>query len=55
VAGLGGVTRRIMGVAGCGKSSLAYHLGGRLGCEMLEDYDYHPAASRSRWRAIGSR
>jgi gluconate kinase len=55
VAGFGGVTRRIMGVAGCGKSSLAHHLGGRLGYVMLEDNDYHPAASRSRWPAIGSR
>lgn len=40
-----------MGVAGCGKSSLTRHLAERLGCEMLEGDDYHPAANQEKMRS----
>jgi len=41
----------VMGVAGCGKSSLGRHLAERLGCEMLEGDDYHPTANQEKMRS----
>jgi gluconokinase len=36
----------VMGVAGCGKSSLGVALAGRLGWELIEGDDHHSAGSR---------
>lgn len=40
----------VMGVAGCGKSTLAAALALALGCETLEGDDYHPPASQQKMR-----
>ncbi|MBI5278394.1 MAG: gluconokinase [Burkholderiales bacterium] len=39
-----------MGVAGCGKSSLAQRLAARLGCAALEGDDYHLPSSMDKMR-----
>jgi gluconokinase len=36
----------IMGVAGCGKSSLAYALGKAVNCEVIEGDDFHPPRNK---------
>ena len=38
----------IMGVAGCGKSSLGAALAGACGWPLIEGDDFHPAASRDK-------
>ena len=38
----------VMGVAGCGKSSLARELAARLGRALVEGDDFHSAASRAK-------
>lgn len=38
----------IMGVAGCGKSSLGSLVAGQLGMRLIEGDDYHSAASREK-------
>ena len=40
----------VMGVAGCGKSTLAAGLALALGCDMVEGDDLHPPASRDKMR-----
>ncbi|NZA26567.1 AAA family ATPase [Luteimonas sp. SJ-92] len=37
-----------MGVAGCGKSTLAAHLATEFGSRLLEADDFHPSANRER-------
>ena len=46
-----GVPTVVMGVAGCGKSSLAEALGQRLGWPMIEGDAFHSAESRARMQA----
>lgn len=41
----------VMGVAGCGKSSLAAALAQALGAVLVEGDDFHPAANRAKLRA----
>jgi gluconokinase len=41
----------IMGVSGCGKSTVAGLLGGRLGWDLAEGDDMHPAASIAKMAA----
>ena len=41
----------VMGVAGCGKSVLAGHIGQRLACPAVEGDDYHLPASQDKMRA----
>ena len=38
----------VMGVSGCGKSSLAIAIAQDLGCNMLEGDAFHPAASQTK-------
>jgi gluconokinase len=38
----------VMGVSGCGKSSLAIAVAQDLGCAMLEGDTFHPAASQAK-------
>lgn len=38
----------VMGVSGCGKSSLAIAIAQDLGCTMLEGDTFHPAASQEK-------
>lgn len=40
----------VMGVAGCGKSSLGVALAGRLGFELIEGDDHHSPANREKMR-----
>jgi gluconokinase len=46
-----GVPTVVMGVAGCGKSSLAEALGQRLGWPMIEGDTFHSPESRARMQA----
>ena len=46
-----GVATVVMGVAGCGKSSLAEALSQRLGWPMIEGDAFHSAESRARMQA----
>lgn len=41
----------IMGVAGCGKSSLGQHSAALLGLPLLEGDDFHPAENLARMRS----
>jgi gluconokinase len=41
----------VMGVAGSGKSAVAARLAARLGCEMAEADDFHPAANVAKMSA----
>ena len=41
----------VMGVSGCGKSTIARELASRLGITFLEADDYHPAANIEKMRA----
>ncbi len=41
----------VMGVAGCGKSTLAAELARTLGCVLIEGDDYHPAKNQEKMRA----
>ncbi|MEO8118046.1 MAG: gluconokinase [Rhodoferax sp.] len=41
----------VMGVAGCGKSTLAAELARALGCVLIEGDDHHPAPSQEKMRA----
>ena len=41
----------IMGVAGCGKSTIAQMLSARLACCMIEADDYHPPANINKMRS----
>lgn len=41
----------VMGVAGCGKSTLAAELARALGCVLIEGDDYHPAPNQEKMRA----
>ena len=41
----------VMGVAGCGKSTLAAELAHALGCVLIEGDDYHPAQNQEKMRA----
>jgi gluconokinase len=38
----------VMGVAGCGKSTLAHALAKSLACEVLEGDDYHPPSNTAK-------
>ena len=38
----------VMGVSGCGKSSLAEEIAQDLACSMLEGDAFHPAASQAK-------
>lgn len=40
----------VMGVAGCGKSSLAAALAGVTGCALIEGDDFHPPANVAKMR-----
>jgi gluconokinase len=41
----------VMGVAGCGKSTLAHHLGVALGFEVIEGDDFHLPESQAKMAA----
>lgn len=41
----------VMGVAGCGKSTLGARLASSLGCELIEGDAHHPQASRDKMAA----
>jgi gluconokinase len=41
----------VMGVAGCGKSTVGSAIAQSLGCGMLEGDDYHPPASKEKMAA----
>ncbi len=41
----------VMGVAGCGKSTLASHLGDAMGWEVIEGDDFHPMANKAKMAA----
>jgi gluconokinase len=41
----------VMGVAGCGKSSLGQHSAAALGLPLLEGDDFHPAANVAKMRS----
>ncbi len=41
----------VMGVAGCGKSSVAAAVAGRLGLPLIEGDDFHPPANQEKMRA----
>lgn len=41
----------VMGVAGCGKSTIGAALASRLGASFIEGDDYHPAANVEKMRA----
>lgn len=41
----------VMGVAGCGKSTLAAELTRALGCALIEGDDHHPARNQEKMRA----
>lgn len=41
----------VMGVSGCGKSSVAAAVAGRLGLPLVEGDDFHPAANQAKMRA----
>lgn len=41
----------VMGVAGCGKSTLAAELARALGCVLIEGDDHHPAPNQEKMRA----
>ena len=41
----------LMGVSGCGKTTLGRALAARLGCEFLDGDDYHPPENVSRMAA----
>jgi len=43
-----------MGVAGCGKSSVAQGVARELGLDLIEGDDFHPQSNRTRCTA-GSR
>lgn len=40
----------VMGVAGCGKSTLAAELARALGCTLIEGDDHHPARNQEKMR-----
>jgi len=40
----------VMGVAGCGKSTLAVELARALGCVLIEGDDHHPARNQEKMR-----
>jgi len=40
----------VMGVAGCGKSSVAAALAEQLGCVLIEGDDFHPETSKAKMR-----
>lgn len=40
----------VMGVAGCGKSTLAAELARALGCPLIEGDDHHPARNQEKMR-----
>ncbi len=41
----------VMGVSGCGKSSVGSALARELGCEFIEGDDFHPDANKARMAA----
>jgi gluconokinase len=41
----------VMGVAGCGKTTIGKLLAARLGCEFLDGDDYHPPANVAKMAA----
>lgn len=41
----------VMGVAGCGKSTLGVELARILGCPLIEGDDFHPAANVAKMRS----
>lgn len=40
----------VMGVSGCGKSTIAAKLANALGCRLIEGDDYHPPSSQDKMR-----
>ncbi len=38
----------VMGVCGCGKSSVGARLAAHMGCDFIEGDDYHPPANRAK-------
>jgi gluconokinase len=48
---MGTQTLVIMGVAGCGKSTLAAHVARELGLVLVEGDDHHPAQNRQKMQA----
>jgi gluconokinase len=45
-----GVIVIVMGVSGCGKTTIGRALAGRLGCEFLDADDFHPPENIARMR-----
>lgn len=46
--GDGGMVVILMGVSGCGKTTVGKQLAGRLGWPFVDGDDYHPAANRAK-------